>query len=291
MFFYKGFGLFFMINFNKKLLDNHTALSIHNRGFNYGDALFETIRVSYGKLLFWEDHYFRLMASMRIMRMDIPMDFTMAFLEDQIIKLLKSNDLQQASARVKLMVYRDQGGYYLPQTNSVGFVITSTALQDDFYVHKTNDYEIDLFKDFYVSPSLLSTLKTNNKAINVVGSVYAQENNLQNCLLLNTNKQVVEALNGNVFLVKGQTIKTPPLTDGCLKGIMRKQLIEIIRELPDHDLLEEPVSPFELQKADEIWVTNVIVGIQPVTKHRKKTFESNVAKLVLQKLNVKLRLH
>lgn len=279
-----------MINFNEKLHDDNALLSIHNRGFNYGDALFETIKVSYGKLLFWEDHYFRLMASMRIMRMDIPMDFTMRFLENQIKQLLQANDLFEVSSRVKLMVYRHEGGYYLPKTNSVGFVITASPLEDDFYVLKKNDYEVDLFKDFYVSPSLLSTLKTNNKAINVIGSVFANDNKLQNCLLLNTNKQIVEALNGNVFMVKGHTIKTPPLTDGCLKGIMRKQLIEIIRGLTDYKFLEESVSPFELQKADEIWVTNVIMGIIPVTKYRKKLFETNVANTLMQKLNVTMRL-
>ncbi|GGK34985.1 aminotransferase class IV [Yeosuana aromativorans] len=280
-----------MINFNEKLQDDNALLSIHNRGFNYGDALFETLKVSYGKPLFWEDHYFRLMASMRMMRMDIPMNFTMDFLENQIKQLLEANNLQQVSSRVKLIVYRSEGGFYLPKTNDVGFMITASQIEDDFYLLKTDSYEIDLFKDFYVSPSLLSTLKTNNKAINVVGSVFANENNLQNCLLLNTDKQVIEALNGNVFVVKGHTIKTPPLTDGCLKGIMRKQLIEVISELPDYELLEASVSPFELQKADEIWVTNVIMGIQPVTKYRKKLFEANVAKTVLQKLNVRMRLH
>ncbi len=279
-----------MINFNEKLVEDNLLLSINNRGFNYGDALFETIKVSHGKLLFWEDHYFRLMASMRLMRMEIPMNFTMAFLENQIQDLLKANQLQNASSRVKLVVYRKEGGLYLPNTNDVGFVIISNQIEDDFYLLKSDSYEVDLFKDFYVSPSLLSTLKSNNKAINVVGSIYAKDNGLQNCLLLNTDKQVVEFLNGNVFVVKDNVIKTPPLIDGCLKGIMRKQLIEILEQLPEYEILETSISPFELQKADEIWMTNVITGIQPVTKYRKKYFEANVAKVVLQKLNVKMRL-
>ena len=71
-----------MINFNGTLLENNTILSTENRGYAYGDALFETIKVVHGKILFWEDHYFRLMASMRIMRMEIPMNFTMEYLED-----------------------------------------------------------------------------------------------------------------------------------------------------------------------------------------------------------------
>jgi len=279
-----------MINFNEQILESESKLSIYSRGFNYGDALFETIKTSYGKLLFWEDHYFRLMASMRIMRMEIPMNFTMEFLEEQIHKTLEANKLKEASARVKLLVERKEGGLYLPDDNTVNFMITTKAIQEDFYLLKDKFYEIDLFKDYYVSPTLLSTLKTNNKAINVVGSIYAKENKLHNCLVLNTNKNVIEALNGNVFVVKGNTIKTPPIADGCLKGIMRKQLIEIIKTIDEYELVEESISPFELQKADEIFITNVIVGIQPVKKYRKKTYSNEVSKTLLQKLNIKIRI-
>lgn len=279
-----------MINFNENILDTTTILTVNNRGYAYGDALFETIKVSHGAILFWEDHYFRLMASMRIMRMDIPMNFTMEYLQKQIENTLDANQLLKHAARVKLMIHRNEGGLYLPTTNSISFVITVKPLDQNNYNLHDGDYEVDLFKDYYLSPSLLSTLKTNNKAINVVGSIYAKENKLQNCFVLNTEKQVVEALNGNVFLIKGKTIKTPPLRSGCLKGVMRKQLIELIEKLPDYDLEESVISPFELQKADEIFITNVIVGIQPVKKYRKKTFDTKVAETLIQKLNIKIRL-
>lgn len=279
-----------MINFNEQILESDTQISINNRGYAYGDALFETIKTSYGKLLFWEDHYFRLMSSMRIMRMEIPMNFTMEFLEEQILRTLEVNKLQQTSSRIKLMVYRNEGGLYTPSDNTVSFIINSKPIQEDFYLLKEDFYEVDLFKDYYVSPTLLSTLKTNNKAINVVGSIYAEENNLHNCLLLNTNKHIIEGLNGNVFVVKGSIIKTPPISDGCLKGVMRKQLIEIIKSISEYEFVEESISPFELQKADEIFITNVIMGIRPITKYRKKMFSNTVSKILLQKLNVKIRL-
>lgn len=278
-----------MVNFNENILEDNTLLSINNRGFAYGDALFETIKASYGKLLFWEDHYFRLMASMRIMRMEIPMNFTMEYLEEQILKTLTENNLANASSRVKLTVFRNEGGLYLPETNDISFLIAVKPIDTDFYIVKDTFYEVDLFKDYYVSPSLLSSLKTNNKALNIVGSIYAKENKLDNCLVLNTEKQVIEALNGNVFVVKGNTIKTPPIENGCLKGVMRKQMIEIIKSLPEYELVEEAISPFELQKADEIFITNVIVGIQAVSKYRKKTFKSEVSQHLIQKLNIKIR--
>ena len=279
-----------MINFNGTLTDTNRVISSSNRGFNYGDALFETLKVSHGKLLFWEDHYFRLMASMRILRMEIPMNFTMEFLQEEILKLIDAKDLREKTVRIKLFINRKEGGLYLPTTNDVDYIISAKPLESDFYLLNDTTYQIDLFKDYYVAPGLLSTLKTNNKVLHVVGSIYANENNLQNCLLLNTNKQVVEALNGNIFLVKDHVIKTPPLLDGCLKGIMRKQLIDILNKLPEFTLEEASISPFEIQKSDEIFITNVITGIQPVTNYRKKEFSNTVAKSLLQKLNVQIRL-
>ena len=113
---------------------------------------------------------------------------------------------------------------------------------------------------------------------------------MDNCLLLNTEKSVIEATNGNIFLVKGNEIKTPPLSDGCLKGVFRKQIIEAVKLLPNYTITEASISPFELQKADEFFITNVIQGIIPVTRYRKKQFKSKVAEELLNKINVKLRL-
>ena len=279
-----------MININGTILEDSEAyLSVDNRGFAYGDAVFETIKVN-SKPLFWEAHYFRLMASMRILRMEIPMHFTPEFLESQIMDLVDTQSEKAKSYRVKLTVFRSTGGYYTPTSNAVKFTIALAPLDSDIYNSHTDSCEIELFKDYFIAPNLLSTLKTNNKAINVVGSIFAKENNYDNCLLLNTNKNIIEALNGNVFLVKDNVIKTPPLADGCLKGIIRDQLIDMISKSDNYDLIETSISPFELQKADEIFITNVIQGIKPVTKFRKKSYTKEVAKKFQNKLNIKLRL-
>ena len=280
-----------MISLNGNIVVSDDAkIPITNRGFAYGDAVFETIRVVNGKIMFWEDHYFRLMASMRIMRMEIPQNFSPEFLVEEMENLLDENDLLSSPARVRLTVFRQEGGFYSPETYDVGYVITTAALPNPFYLLNTDAYEVELFKDHYVNSGLLSTLKTNNRAINILGSIFAKENDYQNCLLLNEKKSVIEALNANLFLVKGKTIKTPPLTDGCIKGILRSKLLEIIKATPEYTLLEESISPFELQKADELFITNVIRGIQPISKYRKKEYQAEVARDLLSKLNVKARL-
>lgn len=279
------------VNFNGKLLpQSENYLNHENRGLRYGDALFEALRVSGDKIFFWEAHYLRLMASMRILRMEIPMEFTMEFLEKEILKTVASNGLKNSSARIRLTVFRNKGGLYLPETNEVSYCIEAKVLPAPFYVLDEANYEVELFKDFYVNADMLSTLKTNNKIINVLGSVFAAENDYDNCILLNQSKQVVEFLNGNIFMVNGTTITTPPLKDGCLNGILRKQLIELLAKLPNYELKEVSISPFDLQKADELLLTNSIVGIRAVTKYRKKEFTNAVAKDLIGKLNAAARL-
>jgi len=280
-----------MVNYNGNLLKENTQFLDHqNRGLRYGDALFETMRMVNGKLFFWEDHYLRLMASMRILRMEIPMEFTMEFLESKISETVEANNLIASQARVRFSVFREKGGFYLPTSNDINYCIEAVPLKNPFYVLSEEPYEVELFKDFYVNADMLSTLKTNNKIINVVGSIFAKENDYQNCLLLNGSKQVVEALNGNLFLVKDGVIKTPPIKEGCLNGIIRKKLIDILSKLEDYKFEEASISPFELQKADELFITNSIAGIQPITKYRKKEFVNTTAKGLLGKLNAAARL-
>ena len=272
-----------MINFNGFLQDNF-AVTSSNRSFLYGDGIFETLKVVNGKILFSEDHYFRLMASMRIVRMKIPMDFTLEFFENQVISLTDVLSISN-SARVRITVFRNEGGLYLPDQNTISYVIEATSLASKKYEITQDNFEVDLFKDSFVSTQLLSTLKTTSKILNVTASIFAKENDLNTCLLLNDKKNVVEAIAGNLFMLTGNKLITPPISEGCLNGIMRKQIIKLMKDFPEIEFSEAIISPFDLQKADELFVTNVIQGIQPITKYRKKEFTSEVAKEITGLLN------
>jgi branched-chain amino acid aminotransferase len=273
-----------MINFNGNIVEQEENILTQNRAFLYGDGVFETLKIVNNKILFLEDHYFRLMASMRVVRMEIPMNFTMEFLEEQVLSLVQENGIS-ASARARITVFRNDGGLYLPKTNEVSYLINAIPLEDTAYALKSGEYEVDLYKDFYVTKQLLSSIKTTNKLINVTGSIFAHENGLANCLLINDTKNVIEGLQGNLFMVMGKKLITPPISEGCLNGVMRKQILALAKKVEGIEVLEEIISPFDLQKADELFLTNVITGIQPITKYRKKEFTSNLAHLLLQKLN------
>lgn len=278
-----------MINFNGLILDSDLQLSVNNRSFLYGDGVFETLKIVDNTILFFEDHYFRLMASMRIVRMEIPISFTLEFLEKQILSLVSQLGIEN-SARVRITVYRNEGGYYAPNQNSVSYVIQAAPLSDKTYKIEKSSFEVDLYKDFAVTKQLLSTLKTTNKIIHVTASIFAKENQLESCLLINDSKNVIEAISGNLFMLMGNTLITPPISEGCLNGIMRRQIISLAKQFVTIDVVEREISPFDLQKADELFITNVIQGIQPITKYRKKEFEIKLALQLLEKLNAGINL-
>lgn len=273
-----------MINFNGVIQDSNLQLTVSNRSFLYGDGVFETLKIVNNKILFFEDHYFRLMASMRIVRMEIPMSFTMEYLEEQILKLVEVLDINESS-RVRFTVFRNEGGYYLPTDNSISFVIQAKNLESKYYKIQKNQFEVDLYKDFIIPKQLLSTLKTANKITHVTASIFAKENQLDSALLINEAKNVIEAANGNLFMLMGNSLITPAISEGCLNGIMRKQIITLAKQIDSLEVIEAAISPFDLQKADELFITNVIVGIQPITKYRKKEFEVRLANKLLEKLN------
>ena len=262
-----------MINFNGELLfKENIKLTTDNRGFKYGDGIFETIKVVHKKVIFWEDHYFRLMASMRMLRMKIPMEFTLEFLEKEILKTVAVLE-DGASFRVRLNVFRKDGGLYTPKTNAIDYLI---EVSENNYKTKET-YEIDVFKDFYNYSGLLSTIKTNNRMLNTLASIYANENDLDNCILVNERKGVVEVANANIFIVKNNIVKTPSLTEGCIKGVVRGKVIDLLIKNKDFTIEETVISPFEIQKADEVFITNAIMGIQAVTKYKKKSFNTDLA--------------
>ena len=271
-----------MLNYNGKLINQSAfSMSSNNRAFKYGDAIFETILVQKNTIVFWEDHYFRLMASMRMLRMEIPMEFTLEFLEEQILKTIP-NQKDFSSFRVRLSVFRKDGGLYTPLTNQVDFLIEAS----EHTYEKKKEYRVDLFKDFYNYSGLLSTVKTTNRMLNTLAGIFMVENDLDNCILLNERKGIVEAINGNLFIVKGNEIKTPALEEGCIKGVVRKKIIDMIAKNDDYTVTETAISPFEMQKADEVFVSNAIMGIQPITNYRKKAYATSIG----DKLSASLKL-
>lgn len=274
-----------MRNINGILQEEAIPMTLKDRALSKGDILFEKIRVHRDTLLFWEEHYLRLMAAMRRVRMEIPMSFTMEYLEKEIQKTIQANAMEDNSCLAFLAVYRTSGEALLPEKDEVHFCIEVTPLASVFYTLKTTPYKVELYKEYRIGEKHISAITSNNKALQIAGAVFARENGYQNCLLLNHSNMLVSALDANIFLVKGHTVRTPRIEDGCYNGIIRRQLIRMIGDFPDYDIEEVEVSPFELQQCDEVFLTNIRIGIQPITHYRKREFRTDFTARVLEALN------
>lgn len=276
-----------MINLNGTITDK-ASLGFEQvaRAAMYGDAVFETIRVREGKLLFIEDHYFRLMSSMRIIRMPIPMEFTPEYFVEQAELLAEEVAIE--NGRLRLQVSRIADGKYTPvgeQRCSWWMELEELSTSD--YSWNEKGLTVDLFKDHYIQPGLLSSIKSSNSLPYVLGGIYAKENGFDAVLMVNDKKMLVEANAANVFVLKGNILRTAPLEDGALRGIFRKNVLVWAKEL-GLEIKEESINPFDLQKADEIWLTNTIQGVQWVENYRKKTFKGEKAKELVELLGRKL---
>jgi len=278
-----------MINYNGAIIEKADLPSADiARATMYGDAVFETLKMQEGKLFFIEDHYFRLMAGMRILRMPISMDFTPEFFIEQAERLAEEVAIE--NGRLRIQVVRVADGKYTPsEDQSTVWWMELEELESIEYIHAEKGLTVDLFKDHYIQPGLLSTIKSSNSLPYVLGGVYARENNLDAVLMVNDNKMLVEANASNVFVLKGDVLRTAPLEDGALRGVFRKNLLNWGKEM-GLQVKEESINPFDLQKADEIWLTNTITGVQWVEKYRKNTYKGDKAKelvaLLQRKLNV-----
>lgn len=278
-----------MLQFNGALCDaNQLPFPTNNRLIRYGDGVFETIKYAHQKLLFFEAHYFRLMSSMRILRMEIPQHFSPEYLEAQLLETLAANHLERSAARLRLAVYRTAGGYYTPESNGIEWFIEVAPLPFQNYEPADAPILLDLFKDHQKAPGLLATLKTSNSLLYVLAGNFAKENGFSDVLLINTLQEVTDTVAANIFLVKDDQLITPPLTAGALRGVMRGEIIKLAPKM-GLKVAETNFSPFELQRADEVWLTNTIQGIQAASAYRKKSFANTKATQMRNMLNAAIK--
>lgn len=261
-----------MINFNGTIKKDADFQLSNNSAFLYGDALFDTLILKNNTCIFLEAHYFRLVASMRQLRMEIPSFFTQDYWENEIQKLVKANQLNEA--RIRTTIYRDNESLLIPKSNSINFLIHITPLT---YQTKST-YKLGIYKDNYLTTNDISSIKTTNRIPNILAGIYASENDLDNCILLNHKKQVAEAYNANIFILQGNEIKTPALGEGCIDGIVRKKLLALLDESVEYNIVAGKIDTYELLKADEIFLSNSVFGLQSVSHFKKKVYKSELAK-------------
>lgn len=271
------------INYDGKLHpENEKIFTINNRAFKYGDAVFETIRVINGQPVFVHDHFTRLKKGMDLLRMNtIPLTFEELY--EQILHLIEKNKITEG-ARVRITVFRVGEGLYTPINDTKSYVIEAIPISKNLYELNEEGLHIDLYTDIKVHPTILTQIKTTNKIPNVLTGIYKKEHDLDDCLMINEQHHIVEAISSNVFLYKNNTLYTPSISEGCIDGITRKHIIEVANSM-NITVIEGAVTGSMLLQTDELFLTNSIAGIKWVKEYRGKFYTNETTKLILEKFN------
>jgi branched-chain amino acid aminotransferase len=238
-------------------------ISIDDRGFLLGDGVFETMR-SYGSRVFRLDkHLTRLFDSLAIVHLSIP--YTSVELGKAVNDTLEANQLQEAY--IRLTVTRGQGGKGIdpPETPSPTIIIVARK----FISYPEQVYREGLKTGISGIKQNLSSSIARIKSLNfldhILARIEAREKGLDEAILLNTEDFICEGTVSNIFLVKNGNVITPGRESGILPGITREAVIWLGMQ-KGVSVEERNVQPSELKEADEIFFTNTLMEVMPVSE-------------------------
>jgi branched-chain amino acid aminotransferase len=271
------------INFNGLIVDaGKMIIGADNRGFKFGEGLFETIKISDSQISLADFHFERLFDSMKKLRFAIADPFSPDDLTRHILALCEANGHEHA-ARVRLAVFRGDGGLYDSENDLPNFVIQSWPLIEKKFRWNKSGLLTDVFEDGRKSCDLFSNIKTNNFLIYALAAIHAKQNELNDCLILNSNDRVCESTIANIFCVKDKVLYTPTLSEGCIAGVMRRFLLERLRH--SQFLFKETTLSIEnVKQSEEIFLTNSIFGMRWVKKLGTIEFGHSTTKAIFEHL-------
>lgn len=211
--------------YNSDILpDTNFQLFTNDRAFQYGDGLFETIRYEQSHVWFWPDHYARLTAGLKALHLTLPADLNEEAIYQQIINLLKANNLISQPARIKIQVWRQTGGLYTPTTNNANILITARPGQP---FALTERQTVGIYEDVRLHASPYSAFKTLSSLSYVMAGIAKKERDLDDVILLNVDpaNYLAECSASNLFWFAKGILYTPTIETGCVEGIMRQQIL------------------------------------------------------------------
>jgi branched-chain amino acid aminotransferase len=262
------------INFNGSITSAKSPIiCADSRGLKYGDGLFETMRMISGTIPLAPLHFERLFHGMELLKFDRPSYLTGLYFYHLIRELAIKNN-HQRDVRVRLTVIRGEGGLYDVTNNFPNHIVETWELPPVSDV--LNDgLAIDIFPDAIIAADRFSNVKSNNYLPYLMGALFAKENRLNDCLLLNHRGNLADATIANIFIAKDGRILTPPLSDGCVAGVMRRHLLQVTSGSAAH-ITEQSLTLEDLTGANEVFLSNAISGVRWVKQFRNVTYEQSV---------------
>lgn len=243
-----------------------------NRGFKWGDGIFETMRMRTSSIPLWDLHFRRLSHGLSFLQMFTPPDFEES-LRTAVENLNHKNGLPPAS-RVRLALFRQED-------NGAGFVMEQSLLDDNSYTWNEKGWKLSLCEAVQKSADALSMLKSANYLPYLVARRHAEAMGSDEAFILNSSGHLVDGSRTNIFLVKNGGIVTPPLSSGPVDGVMRRYLISRLPEQADQ---ERALRVRDLEEADEIFLTNAVEGVRWVEHFGARTYGNTISRSVFELL-------
>lgn len=263
------------ISFNGKITAaDQPVLLAGNRGYRYGDGLFETLKLDKGVILLEDFHFKRLMKGLQLLKFNLPRLFSSEKIAEEIRQLAEKNQVRELG-RVRLSVFRGNGGLY-DADRGLQYLIECWPLAETFKRMNENGLVIDIFPDLCKQVDLFSGLKSANFLPYTMASIYARENKLNDCLLLNNQGHLADSTIANLFIVKNDHFISPGPEQGAVDGVMRKYLVREMRAA-GYSVEEAAVNITDLENAEEVFLSNAIHGIKWVRQFRNCTYGNSRA--------------
>jgi len=271
------------INFNGQIVPEDSKLfSVDSRALRYGDGLFETMLYQGGEIRFLHLHVDRLQRGMQKLQLEQSSMFDAYFIKKITDDLIRKNNMLGQRVRVRLIVFREGGGIYTPVTNKSAFILQVHKLETEVRDKKVG-LIVDLFTEVKKPYSDLSALKTNNALVYVLAGNFKRKFDYDDVFILNQEGFLCEALTSNIFVYFDKVLYTPALNQGCVEGIMRKVVMDMAADegIP---VVEAQINPEIMKKADELFCTNAVQGIQWVMGYKQKRYFNKISRLMQEKL-------
>jgi branched-chain amino acid aminotransferase len=247
------------MNFNGDLTDSKTPIAGgSNRSLRYGDGIFETMYWDGQHIRNLSFHLDRLFQGLKILHIDLSGGFTPDFISEEIKKLAENN-AAGVKARIRLNVFREDGAQLLPSANKPVFLIESSALPAE----NGAPLRLTIYREELKSTGVLSNLKTNSHLLNSLAIQFAAEHGFDDALILNSRGNICEASSSNIFMVQKGILFTPALSQGCVAGTKRRELLELLPGM-GFQVEETIITKDMVFEMEEIFLTNAIRHIRPV---------------------------
>lgn len=246
------------------------AIAIDNRTFRYGIGLFETLLVINKEVQQFPAHWSRLQQGLQILGFKTSSFFNEKNLLETIQTLLSKNKHNQ-HARIRIQFFANAGGILETQHSTCNYLIETYAIDPTICELNENGLLVGIHSLYKKEIDPLSPYKINGRICYAMAAQEAKEKKWNDALLLNSHGNIIESSISNIFWIKNKELFTPPVSEGCIAGIMRANWIAVLKGkgIP---VLEMPLSKEVLLQADEVFLTNSIRRIRWVFEIENKQY-------------------